>query len=235
MSLNAKIYNLTGEVVGNIDLPEIFEVTPNDQLLSQYVRVYLANQRHGTRDTKDRSDVSGRARKPYKQKGTGSARHGSRKAPSMRGGGVAHGPKPANFSLKMSKSMRTSALVSAYASQKDSVIILEDSTIKDVKTKTVTGFINKAKLVKSVLFITSVSNGNLVLSSRNIQNVKIITAANVSAYDVLKYRNIVVEKAVIESMEVKNSEKIAIKEDVIINTKSKKVTPKVKIIKDKKK
>ncbi|MEI7603748.1 MAG: 50S ribosomal protein L4 [bacterium] len=201
MATKVNVYNLKGDVTGSVNLPEIFEIEPNEDLLSQYVRVYLANQRQGTRDTKDRSEVSGKARKPWKQKGSGNARHGSRKAPSWRGGGVAHGPKPQNFSLKMSKSMKFSALISAYAKQKENCVILENADLEEVKTKSVSEFIKKAGFAKNVLFITADVQKNLVMSSRNISIVKVSNAAVINAYDLLKYRNIVIEKKVLEMMQ----------------------------------
>lgn len=203
MAKKVNVYNLEGEVTGSITLPKVFETEANAQLLSQYVRVYLANNRQGTRDTKDRSEVSGKARKPYKQKGTGHARHGSLKAPSMKGGGIAHGPKPANFSLKMSKIMRKRALESAYGMKAEECIVLESADLTEAKTKNLVNFLDKAEIDNKVLFITSDVQKNLVLSARNIPGVEVKVWDKVNAYDVLNSGKVVLEKNVIESLENK--------------------------------
>jgi large subunit ribosomal protein L4 len=232
MATNVNVYNLNGEVIEKVDLPEIFDIVPNDILLSQYVRVYLANQRQGTRSTKDRSQVNGRAKKPHKQKGTGSARHGSRKAPSMRGGGVAHGPRPQNFSLKMSKTQRFNALVSAYAKRKENCYVLSDSNIEIAKTKTVVNFLDKVNLNNSTLFVTTGVQKNLVLSSRNVQKVSVVTAATVNPYELMKATNIVIEKSVLDLMhspseveakkgDTKLKKDVEVKADKTVKTKTK--------------
>ena len=188
------IYNIKGESIDKMSLPAIFETEPNDQLMAQYVRVYLANQRQGTRDTKDRSEVNGKAKKPYKQKGTGHARHGSLKAPSMKGGGIAHGPKPYDFSLKMSKMMKKGALISALAKQKSSIKVLDSAKMEATKTKDVLNFLLKSESSNKVLFVTKEKQMNLVKSSRNLKNAKVSVVSDINAYMILNCETIVLEK-----------------------------------------
>lgn len=194
----ANLYNLSGSMVGDVELPDIFDNIPNEQLLAQYVRVYLANQRQGSRDTKDRSEVSGKAKKPYKQKGTGRARHGSLKAPSMKGGGVAHGPKPANFSLKMSKTMKKLALISAFSKQKDGIKILESAKVEEIKTKLIKNFLTKADIKGSSLFITLDKQDKLVLSSRNLLKTQVSTVTGLNPYLLLHSKTLIIEKSALE-------------------------------------
>lgn len=200
MSVQTKLYNLEGKDLGEITLPKLFEETPNDILLSQYVRVYLANNRQGTRKSKDRSEVRGKAGKPWKQKGTGRARHGSNKAPSMRGGGNAHAVQPQNFSLKLSKTMKGKALISAYASKKDDCIVLENPVMTEIKTKTLINFLDNVELNDTVLFIVENSDSNFVLSARNIPGVNVVNSALVNAYSILKANKIVIDKAILDTM-----------------------------------
>ena len=127
-SLSASVYDIKGKVAGTVSLPsEIFGAKINDSLMSQAVRVYLANQRLGTVKTKDRGEVNKTTRKVWQQKGTGRARHGSRRAPIFVGGGLAFGPRPRDFSLSLSKKMKTLALFSALSSK------LKDQELKIVK------------------------------------------------------------------------------------------------------
>jgi large subunit ribosomal protein L4 len=221
MASSAKIYNIQGEKVGDIDLPAFFDETPNETVLSQYVRVYLANQRQGTRKTKDRSEVTGRAGKPYKQKGTGRARHGSMKAPSMRKGGVAHGPRPQNFSLKMPKVMKSKALLFSYAKKKDDCIILDSAKLDIIKTRKIQDFLDKTNLNDSVLFVVSGKDENFFKSTKNVPNVIVANVSNLNAYNILSSKNIVIEKNVLESM-LEAKPKKSIKKEAISKSKSKK-------------
>lgn len=218
-----KVYNLKGVSVGEVSLPELFDATPNNQVLAQYARVFLANQRQGTRSTKDRSEVRGHARKPYKQKGTGNARHGSKKAPSMRGGGIAHGPRPQNFSLKMAKSMRTNALISALAKQKPNCIALDSAEVAEIKTKTVQAFLTKTGLEGKVLFITGKTEKNFVKSARNLQQVNVSHIQVLNAFEVMNCKNIVLEKSAIEML-AENHSKTKVKAKKEVKVKAEKVT-----------
>ena len=202
------IYNLSGEVKGEIELPEIFNSTPNEQLIAQYIRVFLANQRQGTRATKDRSQVRGNAKKPYKQKGTGRARHGSLKAPSMKGGGIAHGPHPANFSLKMSKMMKKNALISALAKQKDNIKVLESGDLEKTQTKLLKEFLKVTDIQESSLFVTHEKRSNLVLSSRNLSKTAVTTVTGLNPYLLLNSKTLIIEKDALITLSKLNEPKV---------------------------
>lgn len=192
-SLNASVFDTKGKVVGSLSLPaEIFGAKINDSLMSQAVRVYLANQRQGTVKTKDRGEVDRTSKKVWQQKGTGRARHGSRRAPIFVGGGVVFGPRPRDFSLSLSKKMKTLALFSALSSK------LKDRELKIVRgLETITP---KTKIMAVILKNLGIQDDNKVLlvmpkvgaesqsvyrASRNIEGVQILSANTLNAYRVL--------------------------------------------------
>lgn len=192
-SLNVSVFDIKGKVAGHIELPsEIFGAKINNPLMSQAVRVYLANQRQGTVKTKDRGEVNKTTKKIWQQKGTGRARHGSKRAPIFVGGGLAFGPKPRDLSLSISKKMKTLALFSALSSK------LKDNEIKIVKgletvtpkTKIMSGVLKSLGIQddKKVLLIMPKAGGesqNVYRASRNIEGVEILSANTLNAYRIL--------------------------------------------------
>jgi large subunit ribosomal protein L4 len=193
VSLNASVYDLEGKVAGHIGLPEeIFNAKINKPLMSQAVRVYLANQRLGTAKIKHRGEVDRTTKKIYQQKGTGRARHGSRRAPIFVGGGKVFGPIPRDFSLNISKKMKTSALFSALSSK------LKDGEIKIIKgleaiaprTKLMAQFLKKIGITDTskVLLVMPKSGKeteNLYRAGRNIEGMEILSANTINTYKVL--------------------------------------------------
>lgn len=203
-TLTLPVLNLKGEKKGQIRLPEeIFGQKINVSLISQAVRVYLANQRQGGSSTKTRGEVKGSGRKIYRQKGTGRARHGDRYAPIFVGGGIAHGPKPKDWSLKMSKNMRKKALFSSLSAklQDDSIIIVEEleklktktqalvKTLPNLKIETKNG-----KIREKVLLATAQKLENVYLSSRNVKNLKVIPADILNTYEIMNAKKIIMAK-----------------------------------------
>lgn len=195
--LTMKVYDIKGNEKSTLPLSEsIFGVKANSQLLAQYTRMYLANQRQGTASTKTRGEVTGSTRKIYRQKGTGKARHGSIKAPIFVGGGVVGGPKPRDYSLQMNKKQKRQALLLALTiKQKEgSLIGLEKEASKiEPKTKIVTQF---TKVVypqgNGLLFVLpKMEKNNFVLASRNIPFVTLAEATSLNAFEVLKAKKIV--------------------------------------------
>jgi len=191
--LSLETFDTKGKKVGSISLPaEIFGAKINNPLMSQAVRVYLANQRQGTVKTKDRGEVDKTSKKVWQQKGTGRARHGSRRAPIFVGGGVVFGPRPRDFSLSLSKKMKTLALFSALSSK------LKDQEIKIVKgLETIQP---KTKLMAQALENLGIEDGKRVLlimpkqgadsenvyrAVRNIEGVEILSANTINAYKIL--------------------------------------------------
>lgn len=197
-SLSTSVYNTKGKVVGKVTLPaEIFGAKINDKLMSQAVRVYLANQRQGTSKTKSRGEVNLTTAKIYRQKGTGRARHGAKSAPIFVGGGVAFGPKPRDFSLKLPKKMRRLSLFSALSSKlKDNEIkVLSGFEKMEPKTKIMaTAIKNLDSKNKKILLVVPQSLVNIQRAARNIEGVKISPAEMLNTYEVLDTQAILILK-----------------------------------------
>lgn len=197
--LEAPVYDLEGRKKSKVKLPpEIFDLKASDKLLAQYVRVYLANRRRGTRSTKKRGEVRGSTRKIYRQKGTGRARHGDIRAPIFVGGGVVHGPKPADFSLKLNKKMRRKALFSALSQRfkEGNIVFVEGLTKIKPKTKEAVTLLKKLKLDKEknlLVYIKDKSN-DLILAFRNLRNLSYIEARSINAFAVLSSAKIIFSK-----------------------------------------
>lgn len=206
--LKISVYSTAGRVLESINLPkEIFAMEPNVNLMTQAVKVYMANQRRGTSKTKTRGEVKISTRKIYRQKGTGRARHGAKSAPIFVGGGIAFGPRPRDFSLKLSQKAKKAALFSALSSR------LKDGSIKVVsgldkmepKTKLMAEVFSKLQLNgknASLLLVTPKSGEFVKVSkgARNIEGVSITSSNLLNTYEVLKARNILFMKDSINSL-----------------------------------
>jgi len=208
--LTMDFFNLKGNVTEKIELPkEIFGAKVNNQLMAQSVRVYLANQRMGTASTKTRGEVSGSTKKIWAQKHTGRARHGSRKAPIFVGGGIVFGPKPRDFSSKLSKKMKRLALFSALTSKfnKGQLKGLTGFEKIEPKTKLMVsamknlGISDKDKKVLLVTPSTKKEFENVYRASRNIKGVNIVNADLLNVYEVLNNRLILLMKESLKVME----------------------------------
>lgn len=194
------VYDIEGKAIGSIELSkEIFTIKAHDGLIAQYVRVYLANQRQGTQSVKTRAEVIGSTRKIYRQKGTGRARHGSRKAPIFVGGGAAHAPKPRNYRLTMNKKQKTKALhgvLSRKADQKN-IVVVDGLLDIEPKTKNIVTLLHNLSLKndRSVLFVAPQGqHGFLKRAVRNISYADYMTSHSLNAYTVLKYAHIIFAK-----------------------------------------
>ncbi len=199
------VYGLNGKIEKTLELSsEIFGVTASPTLLAQYVRVYLANQRHGTSSTKTRSEVSGTTKKVYRQKGTGRARHGAKKAPIFVGGGVTFGPQPHDYSLKMNKKQKRKALfysLSLKAKAKGVVGLSNDSLMMKPKTKAVVNFFAHVGIgVSKVLVVVPQRKSNLYLASRNIPNVDVIAVNQINPYEILNHTKILFTESALEKL-----------------------------------
>ena len=195
------VLNTKGEKVEQITLSDdVFGVVPNDNVLSQYLRVYLHNQRQGTVSTKDRSEVSGGGKKPWKQKGTGRARVGSTRSPLWRHGGVTHGPKPKSWNLDLNKKMKKLATLSALSQKfaNKSAIILDSLSFDVPKTKEMIETMSNIKAVKPLLILNS-ANVNTIKSGANIKDLTIVQASTLNVYNILNAKTLVfVKDAVLE-------------------------------------
>ena len=206
--LSMKVVSLSGKEAGEKALPaEIFAVEHAKETVAQYIRIYLQNQRQGTQSTKTRAEVIGSTKKIYRQKGTGGARHGARKANLFVGGGITFGPKPRDFSLKMNKKQKRLALFSTLSlkAENNSILGLKlaEKEIEKPKTKMVADFLKKLEMNdKKVLLVTSDSyKDNLFYSAKNIENITIADVRNLNAYTVMAHESIVLLEEAIQSLE----------------------------------
>ena len=199
------ILNIKGEKAGDIKLNDnVWKIEPNDNVIYDAVVLYNASQRQGTHSTKTRSEVSGGGRKPWRQKGTGNARQGSIRAVQWRHGGIAHGPKPRDYSKKMNKKERRLALLSAltYKAQDKEVIVLDNINLESNKTKEMLNVMDALKISDyKILLIVSELNDNVCLSARNLGNIKIVLPNEVNTYDVLNADKLVLTEASLKMLE----------------------------------
>ncbi len=195
------VVHVDGKVVGRTTLPtKLFAAKINAPLLAQAVRVRLANQRMGNASTKTRGEVEGSTRKIYRQKGTGRARHGAIRAPIFVGGGVVFGPKPRDYSLKLSKGMRRSALASALTSKlaEGGITIVSGLAVLPPKTRVFAKMLSLLGVPRPVLLITSPVVDTMVRACRNIPQVDLLPIQQLAAYDVLSHRSIVFMKEAVD-------------------------------------
>ena len=200
---NVTVYNMEGVEVGTMELNDaVFGVEINEHLVHLAVVRQLANNRQGTQKAKTRSEVSGGGRKPWRQKGTGHARQGSTRAPQWTGGGVVFAPVPRDYEVKMNKKERRAALKSALTSkvQENKFVVVENLALAEIKTKEMQKALTALKAEKA-LVVTADNDKNIVLSARNIADVKTATPSTINVYDVMKYNTIVVAKEAVATIE----------------------------------
>lgn len=189
-------YNLQKQQVGTFELSDaVFGAEVKEHLFHEVVRAQLAARRAGTHDTKTRAEVTGSVKKIWKQKGTGRARHGSRKAPQFVGGGVTFGPHPRDYTLKVNKKVRAAALCSALSrrTQEGKLLVIDDLTLPKVKTKQLADTAKRFEATK-VLFV-DVDNANLSLSARNLQAGNYLSVSGLNVYDILRHDTVLLSKA----------------------------------------
>jgi len=197
------VLNISGEPVSQVDLSDdLFNVPVNTSVLHQVVRMQLAKRRAGTASVKNRSDIRGSSRKLFRQKGTGRARRGNIKSPILRGGGVAFGPKPKSWEIKVPKKVRRLALKMALSSkyQGDALRVLDKLELERIKTKDFVDILADLDL-QNLLIVTDERNENLELSSRNVPGVKVLRTDGLNVYDILKYKYLVLIEASIKAIE----------------------------------
>ena len=200
---NVTVYNMEGNEVGTMELNDaVFGVEINEHLVHLAVVRQLANNRQGTQKAKTRSEVSGGGRKPWRQKGTGHARQGSIRAPQWTGGGVVFAPVPRDYEVKMNKKERRAALKSALTSkvQDNKLVVVDSLALAEVKTKEMQKVLTNLKAEKA-LVITADNDQNVVLSARNIPEVKTSLVNTINVFDILKYNTVVATKAAVASIE----------------------------------
>jgi len=197
------VYDLGKNEVGTIDVQdEVFGVEVNRHLFYEVIKWQLAKRRQGTACTKGRSEVRGGGAKPYRQKGTGRARQGSRRAPNHVGGGTVHGPKPRSYEYNLNKKVRRGAIRSALSLRvsQDKLIVLRDLELESAKTKAAAK-IFEVLANSNALIIDTVQNRNLELSVRNLPKVKLLDIDGVNLFDLLKHEYLVVAEPTVRKLE----------------------------------
>ena len=206
---NVSVYNMEGKEVGTMELSDaVFGAKINQHLVHMAVVQHLANKRQGTQKAKTRSEVSGGGRKPWRQKGTGHARQGSIRAPQWKGGGIVFAPVPRDYSFKLNKKEKRAALTSALTSKvmDNKFIVVDELQFDEIKTKKFKAVMDnlnagKALVVLSKDNITDTRYKNVVLSARNLPEVKTAMTNTINVYDVMNADKLVVTKAAVEKIE----------------------------------
>lgn len=204
--MELRVYKIDGSESGKtVTLNDnIFNVEPNDHAIWLDVKQYLANQRQGTHDTLEKSTVSGSTRKLKRQKGTGGARAGSIKSPTIRGGATVFGPHPRDYSFKLNKKIKRLARFSAltYKAKEDKIIVVEDFTFEAPKTKSYLEMLKKFNLQDAkTLLLVSENNKNVYLSARNLKRANVMRAMDINTYSVLNANNLIISENSLKEIE----------------------------------
>ena len=198
------VYNMAGAQVSEMELSDsVFGIEPNEAVVHQVVKAQLANRRVGTASTKTRGMVRGGGRKPWRQKGTGRARVGSRRSPIWRGGGTVFGPHPRDYSIRIPKKVRRLALKSVLSDKLNNgeIVVLEALSFEEPKTKRIIEVLNALNVFEKALVVTADGDINVTKSARNIPGVKPVRADFINVYDLLAYDKLVITKDAVAKME----------------------------------
>jgi len=199
----ATLFDQNKNQVGECTLSDsVFNVEVREYLLHDMVRYQRAARRQGTAAVKSRSAVAGGGKKPYRQKGTGNARQGTIRAPHFVGGGVAFGPTPRSFTFKLNRKVKKAALCSALSArfQAEKLLLLKELSLDAISTKEFRQIVERFELEGALIVIDS-ENKNVELSARNLPKVKVLRAAGINVYDVLKYPNLMMTEAAVTEVE----------------------------------
>jgi large subunit ribosomal protein L4 len=197
------VYDINRTQVAERELADaVFNTDVKEYLIHDMVRYQLAARRQGTAKTKNRTEVSGGGKKPYKQKGTGNARQGSRRAPNHVGGGTVFGPNPRDYDFKLNRKVKKAALKSALSARyrEEQMVVLNALDLAQVSTKGFAEVLKRFDLVKALIVVEG-ENSNLELSARNLPFIKVLRADGVNVYDVMKYPNLVITEGAVEQIE----------------------------------
>jgi len=204
--MEVKVLDTNGKETGrkvNLD-DTVFAIEPNKHAVYLDVKQYLANQRQGTHKAKERAEVAGSTRKIKKQKGTGTARAGSKKSPLFKGGGTVFGPRPRSYSFKLNKNLKRLARKSAFSIKalESNILVVEDFTFDAPNTKQFINVLSSLGLEnKKSLFILGDTNKNVYLSSRNLKTTSVVTSSELSTYAILNAKSLVLLEGSIEAIE----------------------------------
>jgi large subunit ribosomal protein L4 len=200
-----KVHNLSGKAVGEIELSDtVFDATVNETVLYDVLKAQLASKRKGAASAQTRAEVTATSRKMYKQKGTGNARHGSRRAPIFVGGGTVHGPKPRDFGYRPPRKMRLGALKGALSLKlrEGKLQVVDNFELAEIKTKKLVEVLGKLKVDKGALIVDG-ENDKLRLSARNLQNHSVLPPEGVNLYDLLRHEHLVLTQTAVEALEAR--------------------------------
>jgi len=188
-----ELKNIKNEKAGDVELNDsIFKVEVKEHIIHDIVRMQMANRRSGNACTKTRGEVRGSGAKPWRQKGTGRARAGTRKSPVWRGGGTAFGPKPRDFSYKLPRKVRKLGICMALSSRlsEDNLVVLDDFQLEQIKTKNFVEVMGTLS-IDNALIVTGTLNENLEKSSRNVHGFKVMSTKGLNVYDILLHRKVI--------------------------------------------
>lgn len=198
------LFNQAGTSVGEIELNDkIFGIEPNESVLFDAIISQRASLRQGNHKVKNRSEVAGGGRKPWKQKGTGRARQGSISSPQWRGGGVVFGPTPRSYSFKLPRKVRRLALLSALSTKarEESIVVLEGLAFDAPKTKEFVKVLSNLSIDKKALFVTADLDETVALAARNIPGITVVSATGINVLDLIGHNKVVMTKAAVEKVE----------------------------------
>ncbi|WP_419960333.1 50S ribosomal protein L4 [Psychrobacillus sp. BM2] len=198
------LFNQAGSSVGEIELNDkVFGIEPNESVLFEAIISQRASLRQGNHKVKNRSEVAGGGRKPWKQKGTGRARQGSIRSPQWRGGGVVFGPTPRSYSFKLPRKVRRLALLSALSTKarEESIVVLEGLAFDAPKTKDFVKVLSNLSIDKKALFVTADLDETVALAARNIPGITVVSATGINVLDLIGHNKLVMTKAAVEKVE----------------------------------
>ena len=202
--LKTNVFNMSGEQVGEIELPEaVFGIEPNESVVHDVVKNHLANKRQGTQSALTRAEVSGGGRKPWRQKGTGRARQGSTRAPQWTHGGIVFAPKPRDYSYTLNKKVRRLALKSALSDKaaQQNIVVIDAIRVDAPKTKEFAAFLKAVNVTGKALVVTAEADTNVVKSGRNIPGCQVTFANLINVYDIVNAKQLVLDKAALAKIE----------------------------------
>ena len=202
--MKISVKNTQGEKVRDLTLNDaVWNIEANTQVLKKMIKLQLDSMRQGTHKTKTRSEVSGGGRKPWRQKGTGRARQGSIRATQWRGGGIAGGVSPRDYTFKINRKERALALKSALSlkAQNKELVVLDQIALNSLKTKDVKKLINDLKLEGKILFVTSEDNENLYMATRNLGYAYCILTSEINSFDLVNADVVVCDEAAVKQIE----------------------------------
>ena len=204
--MESKVITLDNKAAGEIELAdEVFGARVRRDILARMVNYQLAKRRAGTASTKARADIRGTTAKPFRQKGTGRARQGSKKAPNLRGGGVAFGPHPRDFSHKLTKKVRRIALRSALSAKQagGKLVIIKDAALKDAKTKNLVGKLAKLGWRNALIVTGAQIDESFARAAANIPNLDVLPCQGANVYDILRRDHLVLTTAAVAALEAR--------------------------------